>query len=149
MAAMIRSIPTVRDNGSDLIGLWVCPHLTVECLHVTTLFTYWNRLFSREHVSENTYWLFTCSYSFLHWFKASMYLNPYTCAFMSILDISSHVFMMIGKLDLYNSIIDDCLCSHTYSMFSWICWHIDGFIGSLALVCYHYHSCIDPVEPHC
>jgi hypothetical protein len=47
-----------------------------------------------------------------------------------------------------SAILADCLCSHTYSMFSWICWHIDGFIDSLALVCYHYHSCIDPVKPH-
>jgi hypothetical protein len=37
MAATIRSIPTVRGNGLDLIGVWVCSHLTVECLHVMTL----------------------------------------------------------------------------------------------------------------
>jgi hypothetical protein len=40
----IQSKPTVRDNWLDLIGLWICPCLMVECLHVMSLLSL-DRLF--------------------------------------------------------------------------------------------------------
>ena len=53
----LRSIwlnPTIRDNRLDSIGLWICPCLMVECLHVMSLLPLESAILADGPLIENT-----------------------------------------------------------------------------------------------
>jgi hypothetical protein len=69
------SNPTVRDNRLDSIGVWIYPHLIVECLHVASLPSLEFVVLADSLPIENIYWLFLCFYLVLSWLKSNMFLN--------------------------------------------------------------------------
>jgi len=75
----------------DLIGLWICSCLMVECLDVMSPLSLESAILADSMLIENILAIYMFVL-FLSWSKASMFLNKYGC--LSIIPL--HALMIIG-----------------------------------------------------